>query len=120
MPSLEDGINELRNPSSSTAQVAALKLLRNHVIGHVEKKESVVRLGAIEALENTLSSSVILRGKRKTQDTNGTRKGHDNPQFWSEDDEVRLQGIVLLGSLAHGMIAIHDPARPRLTSTSPL
>lgn len=104
-PSLEDGVNELRNPESVTAQLFALKHLRNHAIGHLEKKQRIVQLGVVEALENILSSSARARGKRRTQEINGSGAAREHEQAWSEDDEVHLHAIALLGSLAHGMFA---------------
>lgn len=103
LPSLQDGINELRHPTSHAAQVSALKHLRNHIVGHPEKKQRLVYLGVVEALENILSSSAKARGKRKSQETNGSEATHEFQHAWSGEDEIHYQAIVLLGSLAHGM-----------------
>lgn len=103
VPSLADAISELENPSSPDGQVAALKYLKNEIIGHAERKEALIELGIVDVLTYTLASSPQLKGKRKSQETNGTQNGRAKAAAWTVEDEVRLQAILLLGSLAHGI-----------------
>ena len=102
-PSCLDALSELHSPTSTEAQVAALKLLKNELIGHSEKKEELVRQGIVDALAHTLLSSEKSRGKRKDQGLNGAFEGHTAPSIGAGEDEERLQAILLLSSLAHGM-----------------
>lgn len=102
-PSLADAIYELESPSSPDGQVAALRHLKNEIIGHAEKKEILIQLGIVDVLAHTLAISPKLKGKRKSQETNGTQNGRPKASAWTVEDEVRLQAIVLLGSLAHGI-----------------
>lgn len=105
---LRDNVQELHNPSTPSAQIAALKRTRNAIIGHPEKKQSVIGLGIIDALQKTLTSSSKARGKRRTQATNGSSSPQESGLSWSHDDEICLQSIVLLGSLAHGTRSLKD------------
>ena len=99
---LEDAVKELQNPEvQRPAQLTALKLLKNALIGHPQKKEELLHKGLVAALSVTLQAASKSSGKRKSQATNGSDFINEH-QSSDLDDEVLLQTIMLIGSLAHG------------------
>lgn len=100
-PSSLDAVSELRNPNNAESQIAALKYLKNKIIGHAEQKEELVRLGIVEALGQTLQNAAKSRGKRKDEEYDGNTQGRG--KSLAAHEEARLQAILLLSSLAHGM-----------------
>jgi hypothetical protein len=86
-----DSLQEIRNPTSLTTQIAALKQLKHDIIGHDQRKELVICHGVIGALVGNLQDRVSsARGKRRSEQDGG------------EEDEVRVQSIQIITSLAHG------------------
>ena len=71
--------------------LAALRALKNELIGHEEKKELWVRSGVLRPLRDVLSIP-----KRPDGST------HKRHQGRSEQEEARLQAIVIVGSIAQG------------------
>ncbi|KAH7046674.1 armadillo repeat domain-containing protein [Macrophomina phaseolina] len=102
-------LGELRNPSSPAAQLAALKQLKNFIVGHDQRKELVVRRGIIPELARVLQANVKAAGKRRQRHLNGGRAGGagapaagDGAEGWTQEDEERLQATLIVGSLALG------------------
>jgi hypothetical protein len=89
-PSLE----AIRNhPSSSLREkIAALKQLKHDIIGHDQRKELVICHGVVAPLVRNLQG-LGGRGKRRSG-----RIGQDE----QDEDEVRVQSIQIITSLAHG------------------
>jgi len=100
--SLSDAIAQLKNPAGVDSQLAALRYLKNHAIGHKERKRELVRQGVIDVLASTLSLSTRTRGKRRFSETQSNHSSVDKTAIWTEEDEVRLQAIILVNSLANG------------------
>ncbi|KAI9836268.1 MAG: hypothetical protein M1819_001605 [Sarea resinae] len=92
-------LNELRNPSSSTAQVAALRALKNEIIGHEQKKEAWIRQGVVLPIVRILS--VKPEKRSSSRETNG-ENGRGDGIRTSNTDEARLQATIIAGSLAIG------------------
>lgn len=86
-------------------QVAALKQLKNFIVGHDHRKELVVRRGLIPQLSRVLQSNVKSAGKRRHRQLNGGAGASAVPESiesWGHEDEERLQATLIVGSLAVG------------------
>lgn len=92
---------QLRSARTVSEQTAALRALKNDIVGHVQKKEEWIALGVLDPIARTISTG------RPQAKLNG--KGSQN-QFYSrqlsEDDGARLQALQLVASFAHGMIPL--------------
>lgn len=100
-PSTPPILSELRSASSPASQVKALRDLKNEVIGHEQKKEIWVGLGILTPLARILNSHKG-SGKRKHRDTNASGSQPALKVVKSDEEEARLQAIIIIGSLAHG------------------
>lgn len=94
-------LSELRSPSSPASQVAALRALKNEVVGHEQKKEMWISLGVVTPISHILNTHRG-SGKRKHKDTNGVVDHITWSRSRSGEGEARLQAIIIVGSLAHG------------------
>lgn len=101
-PSTLPILSELRSPSSPAGQVAALRALKNEIIGHEQKKEMWIGLGVLELLVRILNSHKG-SGKRRPRELyahiNQPKRKASNR---TDEEEARLQAIIILGSLAYG------------------
>lgn len=92
---------ELQNPESVAVQTAALRRLKNELIGHDQRKEAWVGWGIIPVLSRVLS---FRRGSGKRAaagELNGSsEQGHKTGR--TEEEEACLQAVIILGSLAQG------------------
>ena len=96
-------LSELRSSTSPASQVAALRALKNEIIGHDQKKEMWVSLGVLAPLARILNNFKG-SGKRRQQSANGTTLSSKGRVSGNEDEEARLQAIIIVGSLAHGKL----------------
>ncbi|KAJ9211622.1 hypothetical protein DTO166G4_6761 [Paecilomyces variotii] len=99
---------ELQNPESLGAQTAALRRLKNELIGHDQRKEAWIGWGIIPVLSRVLS---IKRGsgKRATAgELNGAGE-HSDKAGRTEEEEACIQAVIILGSLAQGGPAFISP-----------
>lgn len=87
-----ESLHEIRKPTSLASQIAALKQLKHDIIGHDQRKELVICHGIIGALVGNLQDRASARGKRRSEQDGG------------EEDEVRVQSIQIITSLAHGKL----------------
>ncbi|TKA51335.1 hypothetical protein B0A49_12942, partial [Cryomyces minteri] len=99
-PSALQAMSELRNPTSSSAQITALKQLKNDIVGHDQRKEQAIKNGIVPLLVRILSSSAKANGKRRSGELNGNAGEASRRQSWTTDDELRLQATFIVGSLA--------------------
>lgn len=85
---------QLQKPDTASARVASLRSLKNELIGHDQRKEHYVVAGIIPLL-----------AKQLNLDPAGSSAGETGAQFHqsSEELEVYLQTILIVGSLAQGM-----------------
>ncbi|KAJ4334250.1 hypothetical protein N0V87_007002 [Didymella glomerata] len=122
---------ELANPTSSEAQVVALRNLKNEVVGHEQRKELAVTYGVVGLLAGLLGEGVRRGGKRHG---NGAREGSNGAaassrppaslsrpaapsrirqvqtqEDWTKEDELRFQATLVVGSLANGGPAFTAP-----------
>jgi armadillo repeat-containing protein 8 len=99
-PSVPGPLEQLRRADSPATQLAALKQLKNDLVGHERRKESAVRDGIVVAVSSCFKSS---QGKR--QPAVRPRVDGSSASFsddWDVHDQISLQCVFLVTSLAHG------------------
>src|SRR2546423_1651601 len=114
-PATPPGLIALRTPGSTTEQIAALKQLKNDLIGHEQRKHLLILRGIVEPLSRLLATTSApskASGKRRSGEVNGTGASAavngsgvgtgGTYHGWTEEDELRAQAIHIVGSLAHG------------------
>ena len=94
-------LSELRSASSPASQVAALRTIKNELIGHDQKKKLWIHLGLLGSVARILNTHKG-NGKGKHRDILGSRAQSKQKGRRSDEDEARLQAIIIVGSLAHG------------------
>ncbi|KAL9027575.1 MAG: hypothetical protein Q9196_003917 [Gyalolechia fulgens] len=94
-------LSELRSSTSSASQVAALRALKTDIVGHAQKKRMWVGLGVLVPIARILNISKGA-GKRRDPNENGTAHYCRAAFTRTEEEEARLQAIIIVGSLAHG------------------
>lgn len=95
---------QLHSSHSVSEQVAVLRLLKNDLIGHDQRKEAYVAGGILPALAQVLA--VCWPGKAAAAGSNGAASGQSGFLQSSEETEACQQAILIVGSLAQG---IHNP-----------
>ena len=100
-PSTPPILSELRNASSPATQIKALRDLKNEIIGHEEKKRHWIGLGIVSPLVRILNSHRGT-GKKKHRELNGSTSPLKPRSIRSEEEDARLQAIIIIGSLASG------------------
>ena len=104
---------ELRSPTSPSAQVEALRDLKNEIVGHDQRKELAVRHGVVAPLARILRAEARRGGKRRARGgvanggavaAAGSSAGgpERRERDWGCEEEMRLQATVVVGSLALG------------------
>ncbi|KAL6789948.1 ARM repeat-containing protein [Trichoderma sp. SZMC 28012] len=93
-------LTQLRNAKTCPEQSAALRALKNEIVGHHQKKETWVSQGVLEPVVRTLTSA------RSATKANATTKDA-RPQSLgqrplSDEDNVRLQALQIITSFAKG------------------
>ena len=104
-PSTPPILTELRSPSTPASQVAALRALKNEIIGHEQKKELWICLGVVTPIVRILHTSKGV-GKRKSREINGAPKHKEKKIVRTDEEEARLQAIIIVGSLAQGTFGV--------------
>lgn len=101
LPTTPPILSELRSSTSAASQVAALRALKNEIIGHEQNKRMWIGLGVLVPIVRIINT---VNGSGKRRDQNGTRTAlHGKTAFSrSDEEEARLQAIIVVGSLAHG------------------
>ena len=100
-------LEALRNTSASIDEkIALLKQLKNDIVGHEQRKELVVKHGAVEPLVGILNSITSTAFGNKVGQG---RLVYSEDDGWSAEDEARLQATLILGSLANGGVAFMQP-----------
>ncbi|KAL8664163.1 MAG: hypothetical protein Q9202_003241 [Teloschistes flavicans] len=101
-------LSELRSSTSATCQVAALRALKNEIIGNDQKKRMWISLGVLSPLVPIISP-VNGNGKRRDQNLSTTGNHDKTALDQSDEEEARIQAIIVVGSLAHGGPAYIPP-----------
>lgn len=107
-PSTPPILSELRSPSSPASQVAALRALKNEIIGHEQKKEMWIGLGVVPPIARVLNTHKG-SGKKRHREVNGGVRPPDRRAGRTDEEEARLQAIIIVGSLAYGGPAYVSP-----------
>lgn len=95
---------QLRSARTLPEQTAALRALKNEVVGHVQRKEFWISLGVLDPIVRTLTSA------RPPVKPNGKDARFPLTQRpLSEDESVRLQALQLVASFANGGPAFLAP-----------
>ncbi|KAF2454458.1 hypothetical protein BDY21DRAFT_399760 [Lineolata rhizophorae] len=139
-PSRLPVLADLRAAATPEELVAALRRLKNDIVGHDQRKEAVLRSGAVRPLIEVLRGATKASGKRRRDDDVGAGlegmgsdiggmgpgfeggsvgRGVDGGMEWTVEMEQRLQATLILGSLAQGgpsYVAplVHGGALPNL------
>ena len=125
-PEVPAALSEIKSPTSIQDRIAALKRLKNDIIGHPLIKELVIKHGIAAPLVRNLQSSLKASGKRRSREVNGHGVALDKDHGWTHEDEMRLQTITIITSLAHGkfysslirlVLLLMSLETPRRTST---
>jgi hypothetical protein len=103
-------LSELSHPTSIDAQLEALQNLKNEIVGHEQRKELAVTHGVVKPLARLLRAEARRGGKRRRGQANGhgsglfdeTRRSHEGLTDWTNEDELRFQATLVVGSLANG------------------
>jgi hypothetical protein len=103
-------LTELSHPTTPEAQVEALQNLKNEIVGHEQRKELAVTHGVVKPLARLLRAEARKGGKRRRGQANGhgsglfdeTRRSHEGLADWTNEDELRFQATLVVGSLANG------------------
>ncbi len=89
-------VAQLRNARSTSEQIAILKALKNEILGHAIKKELAVVQGVLDPLVRLSLNKAGVRQDSKVHDDSLVSRPLD------EDETVRLQSLIILGSIAAG------------------
>ncbi|KAI1825089.1 armadillo repeat protein [Xylaria intraflava] len=91
--------------ASPADRIAALRLLKNDVIGDTEKKRLWVQRGLIPHVVRLLQSNTFAINTNEK----GARPPFLAPKPWTDDETAQLQALQLLASLAHAGPAFISP-----------
>ena len=123
---IPSALAELSNPTSTEAQLVALRNLKNEIVGHEQRKELAVTYGVVRPLAGLLREGVRRGGKRRH--SNGATQVASNgaapasrpsgpssrltapsrirqvqtQEDWTKEDELRFQATLVVGSLTNG------------------
>ena len=95
-------LSELRSPSSLASQVTALKQLKHDIIGHEQRKRYWVEAGILRHLVRVLNVSKDAK-HASPRDAETFEEGTDSNSR-EHAQEIKLQAIFVLASLAQGAI----------------
>jgi len=93
---------QLSSTESVSSQVAALRTLKNELIGHDQRKEAYVTEGLLNALTQVLTSCRPRRLDTEEQSNGSALNPHDYRS--SHEYEACLQAILIVGSVAQGIL----------------
>lgn len=91
---------ELNNPSTLEAQAQALRALKNEVIGHQQRKDLWIRHGVVGPLARILNKQRSSTPRWQDAPTQPMTRVGSEPR--STDEDVLVQAIIIIGSLAQG------------------
>jgi hypothetical protein len=98
-------LDQLRTASTTSQRLAAIRRLKNDIIGHPDKKEAVIFGGGVELLVD-LCKSRRLHGKNRSNDTEWTGLAGQPVGVTLEDDsQIQLQAIHVVSSLVAGLFS---------------
>ena len=92
---ISTSLDALKSPAD---QVSTLRAIKNDIVGHDQRKEAFVRAGLLDIL-----ASILARSYGKRRSSNGVSTSD------SQEAEVKLQAVLVIGSLANGGAAFVAP-----------
>jgi hypothetical protein len=98
-------MHELASPGTAEGKVAALRSLKNEIVGHEQRKELVVASGVVQPLARLLGQENGRESNSRNGWEDGTvdeREGGGHDEGRDDWNEVRLQATLVVGSLANG------------------
>src|SRR5436190_13714222 len=95
-------LSELQDPESPAARIAALRVLKNEIIGHDQRKEAWIGWGIVPLLSRILAARRGAGKKSVPRELNGNGKHSGRSTGRSDEDETCLQAIIIVGGLAQG------------------
>ncbi|KAL2179870.1 armadillo-type protein [Thermothelomyces heterothallicus CBS 202.75] len=98
-------LSQIRAARSYSEQAAALRLLKDDIIGHVNRKEEWIQNGILNPLVEILRGSV----RSPTGSTGQGQSQAEQSDGLSEEDEVRLLALQIIASFAYGNAAFLAP-----------
>lgn len=90
-------LEQLRSATTCADQAAALRALKNDIVGHRQKKEAWVAAGVLEPVVKILATCRT-PGKRKGK----ASRSHPSSPDATEEESVKLQAIQALSTFANG------------------
>lgn len=88
---------QLRSAKTYPEQTAALKALKNEVVGHIQRKEAWVGLGVLEPIVRALTP-----GGSPAKQNGKDAALHLVSRPLSDEDGVKLQALQLVATFAKG------------------
>lgn len=90
-------LSQLKSARTTQEQTAALRALKNEIVGHVQRKETWIAHGVLDPIVRTIAAN------RRSADLNGKDAGIQiGTRPLSDDDQTKLQALQLVASFAHG------------------
>lgn len=94
-PTYVTALQELKTLPKPEDQLRLLRLLKNHIVGHGQRKDVAVRLGLLDPLANILRVGDKSNGKKPIASSYSIDS--------TIEHDIRMQAILIIGSLANGI-----------------
>lgn len=91
-------LSQLRSARTTLEQTAALRALKNEIVGHMQRKETWIAHGVLQPIVRTIGAN------RQPTSLNVKDAGVQvGTRPLSDDDGTKLQALQLVASFAHGL-----------------
>lgn len=91
---------EIRDPESASSRVESLRILKNELIGHDQRKQVLIEDGIVPVLSDVLSSPLPKKQKSVTPQTVVEEEYSDRQTGVDGPDASHLQAVIIVSSLA--------------------
>ena len=95
-------LDELQQPASSKGHAAALRRLKNQIIGHPQNKEIWIQHGILDILGRILVNYSRTVTHRNSRPPNGSTCNAAQAEAIQLQQDIVLQTIIVVSSLAQG------------------
>ncbi|WEW61774.1 hypothetical protein PRK78_007270 [Emydomyces testavorans] len=102
-------LSEIRDPESPSSRIAALRALKNELIGHDQKKQTWIEDGIVPVLSSVLAAPLLTGKKPVVAQTNGDGKYSIRQDGLTDTDASHCEAIIIIGSLAQAGPAYISP-----------
>lgn len=105
-------LTDIQDAGVPSTRLAALRSLKNEIIGHDQRKATWIRWGIVPLLADILESRRGTGKKSSGQERNGDGQYLRRRNSRTEEDEICLQSVIIVGSIAQGRItsSVHLPS----------